>query len=274
MTVLPPWLTLTRGSQPLLIAIPHSGDEIPAAIEAGLLSPWLARKDADWWVDRLYDMAVGLGASVLRTAISRCVIDVNRDPSGASLYPGQATTGLCPTTSFDGEPLYRAEAEPDAAKIAARRSAYFDPYHSALANEIARLRHEHGRVVLYDAHSIRSRVPRLFEGELPQFNIGSNRGTSCAAALTGAVEPVCQASPYSTVADGRFVGGWTTRHYGEPAKGVHAIQMELAIRGYLDEPAECRPDNWPPPYDPARAAGLRAVLTDILQSCIAFTRLA
>jgi N-formylglutamate deformylase len=265
-----PWLTVRRGDAPLIVSIPHAGMEIPDDIAPELVSSWLARKDADWWVDRLYDFASGLGATVIHTAISRTAIDVNRDPSGRSLYPGQATTELCPTTTFDGEPLYREGRGPDPATIAARRAAYFDPYHAALAAEIAQARQSHKNIVLFEAHSIRSRVPRLFDGELPNFNIGTNSGASCAAELTASIEAVCAATEFSRVTNGRFKGGYTTRHYGSPAAGVHAIQLELAIRGYMDEPSMVTPDNWPPAYTEARAAPLQAVLRRILQSCIAF----
>jgi N-formylglutamate deformylase len=267
----PSWLEVREGDSPLIVAFPHTGTDIPDEVAPGLLSPWLARRDADWWVDRLYDFAADLGATTVRTAISRTVIDVNRDPSGASLYPGQATTELCPTTTFDGEPLYRPDAAPDEAAIAARRAAYFAPYHDALTRQIERLRVRHGRVVLYDAHSIRSRIPRLFDGELPQFNIGTNSGGACDARLSAAVAAICAAGGLPHVTDGRFKGGWTTRRYGAPGQGVHAIQMELACRGYMDEPAAApTPDTWPAPYDPARAAPMRAILADILQACLAF----
>jgi N-formylglutamate deformylase len=187
------WLQITQGQAPLIISLPHTGTDIPPDIEADLTSPWLARKDADWWVDRLYAFAEDMGATIVRTAISRTVIDVNRDPSGASLYPGQTTTTLCPTTTFDGEPLYR-DGGPDAAEIERRRTLYFEPYHAALRAEIDRLRAIHPTVVLYEAHSIRSHVPRLFDGELAQFNLGTNSGQSCADALTAAVEAACDAS--------------------------------------------------------------------------------
>ena len=264
------WLEIHRGDAPLIVSFPHTGTDLPAEIEPCLVSPWLARKDADWWVHRLYDMARSLGATTIRTAISRTVIDVNRDPSGASLYPGQPTTGLCPVTTFDGEPLYRAGQQPDAAAIAGRRERWFDPYHAALREEARRLSGRHPRVVLYDAHSIRSRVPRLFEGELPNLNIGTYRGASCDAALTRGIEAACQDPRFSCVTDGRFVGGWTTRHYGNPAHGVHAVQMELACRGYLDEPPVPDAGNWPPPYDPDRAQPLRALLERVLRRCIGF----
>ena len=265
-----PWLQLTRGPAPLIVSFPHTGTELPEPIAARLVSPWLARKDADWWVDRLYAFAAGLGATLVRTAISRTVIDVNRDPSGASLYPGQATTELCPLTTFDGEPLYKDGLAPDAAEIAARRTAYFDPYHAVLAAEIERLRGGHPRVVLYEAHSIRSRIPRLFEGQLPNFNIGTNSGASCDPALAAAVERACAASDFTHVVNGRFKGGWTTRRYGRPDAGVHAVQMELACRGYMDETAEPHHGNWPTPNDLHRAAAMRSALTHILTACIDF----
>jgi formiminoglutamase len=225
-----PFLEIVRGEAPLLLSVPHTGVEIPDEIAPSLLSPWLARKDTDWHVERLYEFAQGLGATVLRTSISRTAIDVNRDPSGASLYPGQATTELCPTTTFDGEPLYRPGQEPSPAEIARRRALYHAPYHAALSDEIARLRQKHPRIVLYDCHSIRSRIPRLFEGELPHLNLGTNSGASCDPALQEAIEEVCAVSPFSWVANGRFKGGWITRQYGRPEVGVHAVQMELACR--------------------------------------------
>lgn len=267
----PRWIEIRQGTVPLILSMPHSGTDIPDDIAAGLVSPRLARKDADWWIDRLYGFAADLDATLLRTTISRTVIDVNRDPSGASLYPGQATTELCPTMTFDGEPLYAGDT-PDEQEIARRKKSYFEPYHSALSGEIARLRAFHPRVVLYEAHSIRSRVPRLFEGELPHFNIGTNSGASCDAALQAAVAAVCAASPFDHVVDGRFKGGWTTRHYGRPEQGVHAIQIELACRGYMSEPAVADETNWPTPFDPIAAAPMTAALTDILKTCLAFAR--
>ena len=264
------WLSVRRGGAPLIVSLPHTGTDIPPDIEDGLVSPWLARKDADWWIDRLYAFAADLDATVIRTAISRTAIDVNRDPGGASLYPGQATTGLCPTETFDGEALYRAGAEPDDAEIERRRGAYFDPYHAALAREIARLRETRAAVVLYDAHAIRSRVPRLFDGDLPQFNIGTSSGAGCDPALAAAVEGVCAASGHSHVVDGRFKGGHITRRYGDPARGVHAIQMELACRGYMPEPPSPGAATWPPPYDPAFAAPMAAVLREVLNACLDF----
>ncbi len=267
-TTIPDWLIVERGDAPLVVAFPHTGTDIPAELEQRFVSPWHARRDADWWVDRLYDFAGSLGATTVRTRLSRSVIDVNRDPSGASLYPGQATTELCPTTDFDGAPLYHAGAEPDAAEIARRKTAYFEPYHDAIRG--ATERSPYSRVVLFDAHSIRSRIPRLFEGELPQFNIGTNSGRSCDAGLARAVEGACAASAYSRVLNGRFKGGWTTRHYGRPSEGVHAIQLELACRGYMDEPETPSPENWPTPYSEARAEALRTVLKAILEACRAW----
>lgn len=266
-----PWLTVRRGRVPLLLCMPHTGTSIPPAIETRLASPWLARKDTDWWIERLYEFAADLDASIVRTGVSRTVIDPNRDPSGASLYPGQATTELCPTTTFDGEPLYRAERAPAAEEIAARRREYFEPYHHAIQEEIDRLRRLHPALVLYDCHSIRSAVARLFAGTLPHFNIGSFSGASCAASLTQRIERLCDGTGFSRVTNGRFKGGYTTRHYGRPQHGVHAVQMELACRGYLREPEGTVDEgNWPCAWDEAFAAPMRAVLERILTACIGF----
>lgn len=271
--MMPDWLEITRGEAPLVIGLPHTGTRIPEDAADGLVSSWLATRDADWWVHKLYAFAIEFGATMVCTDISRTVIDVNRDPSGASLYPGMATTKLCPTMTFDGDALYEAGHEPDDAQIARRTAKWFRPYHDALAGEIARLRETHPKVVLYDAHSIRSRIPRLFEGELPQFNIGTASGKACAPALTEAVERICIASDHSTIVNGRFKGGWTTRHYGKPEAGVHAIQMELSDRGYMDEPdSPPTPDNWPTPFLLERAAPMQAILRDILEACLAFAR--
>jgi len=264
------WLQIHRGEAPLVVAFPHTGTDLPDMLVPRFVSPWLARKDADWWIDRLYDFARDLGATTVRTTISRSVIDVNRDPSGASLYPGQATTELCPTTTFDGEPLYNPGQAPDAAEIEARRARWFDPYHAAIKGELDRLRGLHPRVVLYDAHSIRSHIPRLFDGDLPQFNIGTNGGATCDPALSETVFDICAQSGLSHVLNGRFKGGWTTRYYGRPAHGIHAIQMELACRGYMAEPAETTPDTWPTAYDPANP--LRPILRIILSAALTFTR--
>ena len=262
-------LEIHRGDAPLIVSFPHTGTELPRGLERVFVSPWLARRDADWWIDRLYGFARDLGATTVRTRISRSVIDCNRDPSGASLYPGQATTGLCPAETFDGEPLYPG-AGPDQAEIDRRRAAWFDPYHAALAAELARLRARHPHVVLYDAHSIRSRIPRLFDGELPQFNIGTDNGKTCDPALREAVTAICAASGHSHVLDGRFRGGWTTRHYGRPGDGIHAIQMELAMRGYLAEPAQPDPASWPAPLD--REPAILPTLRQVLDACLAFAK--
>ena len=231
--------------------------------------PWLARKDADWRLDELYDFVEPLGATLVRMQLSRSIIDVNRDPSGASLYPGQATTELCPTTTFDGELLYRAGQAPDADEIRRRRGLFFDPYHAALGGEIARLRRSFRRVALFDAHSIRSRIPRLFKGELPVFNLGTNSGASCDPVLRKAVGAVLAAATESIVVDGRFKGGWITRAYGKPDEGVEALQLELACRSYMREPERPAADNWPAPIDEARAGLTRATVKRVLETILA-----
>jgi N-formylglutamate deformylase len=227
-------IEIDRRDAPLLVTFPHTGTVIPENLLAAMHSRELALLDTDWWIHELYDFVGDYGATTVRTPFSRSVIDVNRDPAGVSLYPGQATTGLVPVETFDGVPLY-AGAPPSPEDVAQRRTAWFDPFHDAIRSEIERLKALHGHVVLYDCHSIRSVVPRLFEGELPIFSIGTNGGASCDRRIEDAVASACLASGLSMVLNGRFKGGWITRNYGDPASGVHAIQMELAQRFYMDE---------------------------------------
>jgi len=263
------WLEIIPGTAPLIVSIPHAGTEIPEIYQPALKSLWLARKDADWWMPQLYEFAEGLGATIIRTHISRTVIDVNRDPSGVSLYPGQATTGLCPATTFDGEALYRDGFEAD--EIEARIETYFTPYHEALTGQATRLRQSHQNIVLYDCHSIRSKIPRLFEGELPNFNIGTNDGKSCDLELATAIFEICAADQkFSQVLNGRFKGGYITRAHGNPADGIHAVQMELACRGYMHEPDMPDETNWPVLFDADYAAPIQKLLERVLQAAITF----
>lgn len=245
------------GDSPLLLAQPHGGIEIPGPIAARLNALGLARADTDWHIGRLYQ-GLCSAASIVSTPVHRYVIDANRDPADESLYPGQNTTGLCPTTTFDGEPIYLDGQQPSTDEIAERLRDYHRPYHDAIAEQLERIRQKHGYVILYDCHSIRSLVPYLFDGRLPDFNIGTNSGLSCDPAIEQAVQRHCQAaSAYSSVVNGRFKGGWTTRHYGQPQHGVHAVQMELAQRRYMLEQA-------PWSYNDASAGELRAILAAIL----------
>ena len=250
-------VAVTKGDSPVLLAMPHTGTQVAPEIAAQLNATGRALADTDWHVERLYDGLLP-GATIVRATFHRYVIDANRDPSGASLYPGQNTTGLVPVSDFDGQPIWRDP--PDAEDVEARRAAFHAPYHAVLNDEIARLKARHGVAVLYDCHSIRSRIPFLFDGELPVLNIGTNDGVSCAGAIGQAAVEAAERSGLSFVLDGRFKGGWTTRHYGRPTDNVHAIQMEIVQRAYLG--AEAPP--WT--YDPAKAEPLRTALRGLLET--------
>lgn len=249
-------LEVTRGDSPLVLGLPHTGTDVPEDIARNLNDRGRALSDTDWHIHTLYAGLVP-GATTVRTRIHRYAIDANRDPTGASLYPGQNTTGLVPLTDFDGKNIW--DVPPDAPEIARRQAAYHAPYHAALKSELERVRNLHGVAILYDCHSIRSDIPFLFDGTLPDFNIGTNEGTTCASSITSRVQDICEnADGYTVILNGRFKGGWTTRHYGQPAENIHAIQMELAQSTYLS--AEAPP--WR--YDPAKAARLRETLAQIL----------
>lgn len=226
--------TLIKGTTPLMISMPHNGQKIAPEI-LGEMNPKGAEiSDTDWYMDKLYDFAIALGATILMPKYNRYVIDLNRDTKGVNLYPGANSTELCPTTAFDLTPLYREGCEPSTQEIQRRIEKYWQPYHDALQTELNALKAEFGQVVLLDAHSILSHVPRFFSGKLPDFNFGTVDGASCDAALLAQVE-ASDFSPYTTIANGRFKGGFITRAYGKPDDGIHAIQLELSQSTYMDE---------------------------------------
>jgi N-formylglutamate deformylase len=228
--------TLHRGTAPLLISLPHDGSAIPDDIAARITPSARLAPDTDWFVSRLYAFAQALGASILIPRYSRYVVDLNRPPDDTSLYPGQNTTGLCPIVQFSGEAIYRSDGEPTPEEIAARVEAYWRPYHEALREELDRLRDLHGRVLLWEGHSIRGEVPFLFEGRLPDLNLGTAAGASCSTPVQAGIEAALAAqSDYDWVVNGRFKGGYITRHYGSPGAGIDAVQLEIAQRIYMDE---------------------------------------
>jgi len=249
----------TPGTAPLLLSIPHLGTEIPPELRAGMADVADLRQDTDWHLDRLYGFAQALGASVIQARVSRYVIDLNRPPDGQSLYPGQTTTTLCPVDTFRGEPLYAAGQSPDAAEQARRLAAYWQPYHRRLRAELDRLKAQHGAVMLWDAHSIAGELPRLFDGQLPDLNFGTADGRSCDPAVIGAVVDVARGGPCSLVVNGRFKGGHITRCYGAPQDGVHAIQLEMSQRLYMQEEP-------PFAYLPERAERLQPLLQRMLEA--------
>lgn len=231
----PPFI-LKQGTAPLLVSMPHIGTHVPEALATRLTDEGRRVPDTDWHLPLLYDFAESLGASILMATHSRYVIDLNRPADNANLYPGQDTTGLCPVDTFDKTPLYQDGIGPDDTEIDARRDSIWTPYHHALQQELVRLRTLYPSVALWDAHSIRSELPRFFEGRLPDFNLGTANGTSCDPALADAVLAIAQAAePFTAVLNGRFKGGYITRQYGNPSDGVHAIQLELSQRVYMNE---------------------------------------
>jgi N-formylglutamate deformylase len=228
---------LHRGSSPLLISMPHVGTYVPPELAARMTDAGRLVADTDWHVDRLYDFLEGLAASVLCPTHSRYVVDLNRPPDGANLYPGQDTTALVPLDTFAREPVYRSGEAPGEREVADRIARYWRPYHDALQDELARIRTAHGYALLWDAHSIASELPRFFSGRLPDLNFGTASGGSCAPAMQSAVfEEARRTTGYTAVLNGRFRGGYITRAYGRPADGIHAIQLELSQRTYMDEP--------------------------------------
>jgi N-formylglutamate deformylase len=254
--------TLHRGTAPLLVSVPHDGIELPEAIAAHLTDSARRVPDTDWHVSRLYAFARAIGASLIVPRYSRYVVDLNRPPDDVSLYPGQNTTGLCPIVQFSGEPVYREGQTPTPDEIAQRVETYWRPYHDALRSELERVRSVHGRVLLWEGHSIKgSDLPFLFEGRLPDFNLGTSNGASCAPAVQRRIEAALTAQPdYDFVVNGRFKGGYITRHYGDPANGIDAVQLEMSQRIYMDE------DTFA--YDEANAARAQAAVRSLVEAAL------
>jgi N-formylglutamate deformylase len=255
--------TLHRGHTPLVISFPHVGTQIPADQQHRYTARALQVEDTDWFLDRLYAFAAELGATLLVPSTSRYWIDLNRSSDNAPMYPGQNNTELCPTRHFTGEPIYREGQAPGEAEIRERVASHWQPYHDALRTLLAEAKARHGHAVLFDAHSIKSELPWLFEGVLPHMNLGTVSGASCAASLRSALAGVFAAqSTFSHVLDGRFKGGHITRHFGRPADNVHAVQLEMCWRAYMQED--------PPSWDGARAAAVTPLLQQLVQTMLAW----
>jgi N-formylglutamate deformylase len=254
--------TLHRGTAPLLISLPHDGTSVPEDIAARLTDSARRVPDTDWHVSKLYDFARGLGASMIVPKYSRYVVDLNRPPDDVSLYPGQNTTGLCPHVQFSGQPVYRDGQDPDEAEVAERVERYWRPYHRALAGELQRIHAQHGRVGLWEGHSIKGVVPFLFEGRLPDLNLGTAGGTSCSASLQSRLGSVLESQDrHDFVVNGRFKGGYITRQYGDPAQNIQAVQLEISQRIYMDE------DSFE--WDAGKAARTQLVLRELLGQMLA-----
>lgn len=259
----------TAGTLPLLVSMPHTGTYVPPAIKARMTEAAQGLPDTDWHMDRLYDFLGAIGASTIAATHSRYVIDLNRAPDGAALYPGANNTELCPTTTFAEEAIYRSGEEPDAAEIAQRRNDVWQPYHDRLAEELSAIKARHGIALLWDAHSIRSEVPRFFDGRLPDLNLGSADDASAEKSLMNILTSVAREAEvlgYSYAINGRFKGGYITRHYGDPANAIHAVQLELSQITYMDEdpPFAFREDL---------ADKVRPVLAGLIQTMLAWAEL-
>ena len=255
---------LARGDSPLVVNVPHAGTFVPPALGARLTPEARCVPDTDWHVEKLYAFAPAEGVTLMSATHSRIVVDLNRDPSGAVLYAGADNTEVCPTRTFADEAIYAEGEAPSREEVERRLAEHFAPYHDALAAEIARVRQRHGFAILLDGHSIRSRVPRFFAGRLPDLNLGTADGASCAAALQAeAAQVLAGATGFTHVVNGRFKGGWITRHYGRPAGQVHALQLEMAQCAYMDEAP-------PWPWDAARAEALAQVLRRLVARLLAW----
>jgi len=253
---------LHRGGTALLVSVPHCGTVIPDPIRATMVPRAEALEDTDWHLEQLYAFVRDLGAGLIVPRTSRYVIDLNRPPDNAPMYAGVNSTGLCPERFFSGQSLYQPGRQPDRAEVAQRREVYWQPYHGALEQELLRLQGTHGYALLLDGHSIKSELPWLFEGRLPDLNLGTADGASCAPSLRSVLSQALQAQrDFTHVVDGRFKGGYIVRHYGQPVQRVHAVQLEMCWSCYMAETAPYR-------VDPQRSARLAPVLNSLVRTLL------
>lgn len=255
--------SLSTGNIGMLISMPHNGQHIPNNIADTMTSTAVKVADTDWYMDRLYNFAQAMGIYVLSPKYSRYVIDLNRNPSGEALYAGANNTELCPTTAFDLSPLYVEGKQPSNQEVTKRVKHYWQPYHQALTDTLATLKQKHNKVVLLDAHSILSHVPRFFSGQLPDFNFGTADGSSCSPALLEHIQQL-NFTPYSSVYNDRFKGGYITRAYGDPINDIHAIQLELSQHTYMDEPTNI--------YNEQKAEQVKKQLKSFVQCLVDFAQ--
>lgn len=249
---------IERGDSPVIVSFPHSGTFVPRDLRARFTRAAAKLPDTDWHVPELYDfLPIGRVTTIVAN-VSRYVVDLNRSPDDAELYPGRPSTGVFPTTTFSGDSIYRSGCEPDAGETGERVSRYWDPYHDALAQLVDANVQKFGLAVIYDAHSIAPVIPRLFAGELPVLNLGTANGSACSEEFERPVREAVSNSGFSYAINGRFIGGYIARHYGRPERGCHALQMELSQRAYLGSPE--------PALDSNLAKPLRRALRTILRS--------
>lgn len=258
-----PLFSLRSGSIPLIVSIPHAGTDVPDGLRARMTDAALRLPDTDWFVPRLYDVPELTAATLISANVSRYVIDLNRPPTDENLYPGQNTTRLCPETNFDGTPVYRDGKPLSRDEIQARIGEFWQPYHAELRQQLARTRAQFGFATLLDLHSIASRVPNLFEGVLPDLNFGTNHGQSVGPSFQAMIDQAAASQrEYSAIVNGRFVGGYITRHYGNPDQQVHTLQLELSQATYMDESSAL--------WDSDKVSRIQPVLRQFLKSLVAW----
>ena len=247
-----------RGPLPLLISVPHAGTEVPDELRHRFTSVGQRLPDTDWHVDRLYDFARDMGASILIANYSRYVVDLNRSPDSRALYDAVPTSPVCAAVTFTGDSIYLADQAPAPAEIRERVESYWRPYHAQIEDELQRMVDQFGYAVLWDAHSVASEVPGLFAGVLPEFNLGTRDGAACPRHVGDALlQLLTEDGEFGAVLDGRFKGGYITEHYGSPAQKIFAVQLELAQRAYLDESAH-------PDWQPDRAYRAQELIAQLL----------
>lgn len=253
----------TAPAVPILLSVPHCGTEFPTEL-TDQFKPDLrsAPDDTDWFVHQLYDFAPQMGITLIHATYSRWVIDLNRDPESKPLYAdGRIITAICPATNFFGEKLYKDERTEVAGNEVARRlQAYYWPYHQQVQVLLDGLKQKHGRVLLWDCHSIRQHVPTIHREKFPDLILGDVDGTSASPGLIEETLSILDHSGYCVSHNHPFKGGYITRHFGQPSVEQHALQLEMTKVNYMDDQEQS--------YNRARAERMRSLLKKVFERLI------
>lgn len=256
--------TITKSTSPkvpILLSVPHCGTQFPDELKGDFM-PELAKApdDTDWFVDELYNFASTYGIDIVSAKYSRWVVDLNRDPKSKPLYnDGRIITGLCTTTDFHGNSIYK-QNEPDENEIRRRVDLYYTPYHNKIQEMLDALKKEFGKVLLWDAHSIRQFVPTIRKEKFPDLILGSSDETSAHAGLIQAALDGLGTGTYELSHNHPFKGGQITRSFGRPSENQHALQLEMNKILYMDD-KELQ-------FAPDRANNVRKVLKTTFENLI------
>lgn len=248
---------------PILLSVPHCGTDFPDELKDDF-KPELAKSpdDTDYYVHDLYNFCSEMGITIIHAKYSRWVIDLNRDPESKALYnDGRIITALCPNTNFFGDSIYVSQdKEPNHNEVQRRLNTYYWPYYKEIENQLAQLKSQFGKALLWDAHSIRRFVPTIRKENFPDLILGNNDGLTADQSLIDIALDNLGKDKYGLNHNTPFKGGHITRYFGNPSNNIHALQLEMSKDLYMNHDET--------EFHMARANEMRVVLKSCFRGLI------